>query len=470
MSVGIVKDGEIVHSKGYGVKELGKKDRVDENTQFAIASNTKAFVASCLGKLVSEGKLKWSDKVRDYLPYFTLYDEYASKEANIEDLLCHRVGLGTYSADVIWYKSERSVEEVIKRYAHVPQAFSFRDGYGYTNLMFIAAGEVITQVTGKPWEEYLKENFLDPLEMTQSTLRMAELSENVASPHKIDLQKGTIPIEWTSWDLPSAAGGLLSSANDISKWMRMNLNEGEWNGKRYIEKGIQNHLWSIHNPYSLNQSAREAIPERNLAGYGLGWSLMDYDGHLIAMHGGGYDGMYSRVILVPTLGLGVVVLTNSMEGNPFPLAMWIVDQYLGKNDRDWSQEYLERARANTHHKDQVDERISKRVMDTKASLSKEELVGVYNDPMYGNIVINNNNGVLEMSFEDAPLLGAKLVHWHYDVYEIGWDRYHAWFDFGTVSFQKDNNQNVIGLEFDVPNYDIFFHELHPKKIEVSKDE
>lgn len=465
MSVAIVKDGQIIHSKGYGVKELGKKDKVDQHTQFAIASNTKAFVASCIGKLVTEKKLSWNDKVRDYLAYFELYDEYVSKETTIEDLLCHRVGLGTYSGDVIWYKSEKTVEDVIRRYAEVPQVFSFRDGYGYTNLMFIAAGEVITKVTGKPWEEYVQEHFIDPLGMTQSTLRMADLSGNVATPHKPDIQQGTIPIEWTSWDLPSAAGGLLSSADDIAKWMRMNLNGGEWDGKRYIEKDIQNYLWSPHNSYYLNQSARDFMPGRNFSGYGLGWGLFDYHGNLVVNHGGGYDGMYSRVMMVPTIDLGVVVLTNSMEGNPFPLAMYIVDQYLGKTDRDWSNEYLERARSRNGHKDQVNERIESRVENTKPSLTREQIVGVYNDPMYGDITISEEKGSLRMAFQDAPLLGATLSHWHYDVYEIGWDQNHAWFDFGTVSFETDNNQKVIGIEFDVPNYDIFFHELHPKRVQ-----
>ncbi|NQZ75354.1 MAG: beta-lactamase family protein [Ekhidna sp.] len=144
MAVGIVKDGEVVLSKGYGFKEIGGEDKVDDNTVFAIASNSKAFVASCIAGLVSEGRISWKDKVRDYLPYFSLYDNDAvSAMVTIEDLLCHRVGLGTFSGDVIWYKSEKTPEQIIRRAGKVPEAFEFRDGYGYTNLMFIAAGEVI---------------------------------------------------------------------------------------------------------------------------------------------------------------------------------------------------------------------------------------------------------------------------------------------------------------------------------------
>ena len=168
LAVAVVKDGKVVLSKGYGLIEQGGSEKVDENTLFAIASNTKAFIASALGTLVDDGKISWKDKVRDYLPYFELYDSYATNEATIEDLLCHRLGLGTFIGDVIWYKSELSAEEVVKRAKYVPQAYGFRDGYGYSNLMFITAGEVIKAVTGKSWAEYVAAKFLQPLQMDRT--------------------------------------------------------------------------------------------------------------------------------------------------------------------------------------------------------------------------------------------------------------------------------------------------------------
>lgn len=464
MAVAIVKDGKVVLSKGYGVKELGQKDQVDENTQFAIASNSKAFVASCIARLVEEGKLSWKDKVRDYLPYFLLYgDEYVSSMVTVEDLLCHRVGLGTFSGDVIWYKSEKTPEEVIRQAAYVPKAFEFRDGYGYSNLMFIAAGEVIREVTGGPWEDYVNANFIQPLGMENTVISINDVNDNAATPHKPTLEQGTIPSVWASWDCPSAAGGIVSSVSDMSKWMMMNLNGGEWDNRRYIDKEQQNLLWTPHNNFKLSEGAKEFLPGRHFSGYGLGWSLMDYYGNLMVSHGGGYDGMYSRVVMVPDQKLGVVVLTNSMEGISSPLAMYIVNQYLKKDMKDWSQEYLERARSRNGHKDDVEERRGKRVTGTSPSVANSSVVGVYFDPMYGDITVAEEGSKLRISFQDAPKLAASLEHWHYDTYEIKWDEEHAWFDFGTLSFTLDNNREVTGIEFDVPNGDIFFDELHPKK-------
>lgn len=466
MAVAIVKDGKVVLSKGYGVKELGKKEKVDDNTIFAIASNSKAFVASSIAKLVETGKLSWNDKVKDYLPYFSLYDDqYVSSEITVKDLLCHRAGLGTFSGDVIWYKSEKSPEEILKNAAYVPEAFSFRDGYGYTNLMFIAAGEVIRAVSREPWEVYAKENILDPLGMNNTVISVSDLNDNVATPHKPTLDNGTVPIEWASWDNSSAAGGIISSSSDMAKWMMMNLNGGTWDGREFINKEQQNLLWTPHNNFKLSERSKESIPGRHFAGYGLGWSLMDYYGNLVVSHGGGYDGMYSRVMMIPDLKLGIVVLTNSMEGISTPLAYYISNQYLKKDMRDWSKEYLDRARSGNSHKDDVEERKAARVMDTKPSKGINDLEGSYYDPMFGNITISQTDGILRMSFEKAPDLGASLKHWHYDTYEIKWEKEHAWFDFGTVSFTLDNNLKVTGLEFDVPNGDIFFHELHPKKVE-----
>lgn len=464
MAVAIVKDGEVVLSQGYGVKKIRNKDKVDDNTLFAIASNSKAFVASCIARLVEEGKLSWKDKVRDYFPYFTLYgDEYISSMVTVEDLLCHRVGLGTFSGDVIWYKSEKSPETIIKNAAYVPEAYEFRDGYGYTNLMFIAAGEVIKKVTGEPWENYVKKNFMEPLGMINTVISISDLPENAATPHKPTLKNGTVPIEWASWDAPSAAGGIISSSTDMAKWMMMNLNGGEWDGKQYIDKEQQNLLWTPHNNFKLSERSKESIPGRHFAGYGLGWSVMDYHGTMAVSHGGGYDGMYSRVMMIPDLKLGIIVLTNTMEGISTPLTYYIVNQYLKKDMRDWSVEFLERARSRNRHKEEVEERKAARKMGTTPSVEESSLVGTYYDPMYGGITVSHDEGKLRIAFQDAPLLGATLEHWHYDTYEIKWDQEHAWFDFGTVSFELDNNLNVEGIEFDVPNGDIFFHELHPKK-------
>jgi len=464
MSVAIVKDNQVVMSRGFGQLTQGKSTPVDEHSLFAIASNTKAFVSSALAKLVAEGKINWDDKVIDYLPYFRLYDPYVTQEATIRDLLSHRIGLGTFSGDVIWYKSVFSPEEVIKRAQYVPQAYPFRSGYGYSNLMFIAAGEVIRAVTEQAWDDYLAASFFEPLGMNRTITTVDELASkgNYATPHKPEGNQD-IPIEWTRWDNMGAAGGIISSAADMAKWIQLNLNKGIIGKDTLLSPAQQNILWTLHNNFVLTDKARIWIPGRNFNGYGLGWGLYDYHGRMVVTHSGGYDGMYSRVVLVPAENLGFVILTNSMTGIINPLVFDIMNHFIKADTRDWSASFL-----NNSGGESIDTmskiKIAARKKDTQPSFALKDYTGIFFDPMHGKIFVNLKDENLTLSFENALELNARLSHWHDDIWEIKWDKTHAWFDFGTVQFTVDNNRKITGLEFDVPNYDIFFDELHPKKV------
>lgn len=465
MSVAIVKDGKVVLARGYGVKQLGTKEPVDENTLFAIASNTKAFIASAMASLVEQGQLSWDDRVVDHLPYFQLYDAYVTQETRILDLLCHRVGLGTFSGDLMWYKSTLSTEDVIRKIQFVPQSYGFRNGYGYSNLMFITAGEVIRSVTGQSWEDYVADTFFEPLEMTRTITTINRLDEvgNFAMPHKpFDNQQQVI--DWVNWDQMGAAGGIISSAKDMSQWMLLNLNGGSWDKDTLLDKESLNLLWTPHNNFTLSEAAKDHVPGRHFSGYGLGWSLGDYYGNLLVTHSGGYDGMYSRVLLVPDQNLGICILTNTMKGNTFPLAFYILNQYLNQDVRDWSAEWLERTRSDDRQSTRMEMRESSRMEKTKPSLPDlAAYTGTYHSGMHGAVKITLDGDHFRMELEDAPALSATLTHWHYDVWEIRWDQEHAWFDFGTVQFLLDNNLKVTGLHFDVPNDDIFFDEVDLKK-------
>ncbi len=456
LAVGIVKDGEVWMSQGFGVQKQGGSTPVDENTLFAIASNTKAFVASALSILVDEGHIRWTDKVVDYLPYFELYDPYATNQTTIADLLSHRVGLGTFSGDVIWYKSDFSAQEVIERIKYVPQDYSFRAGYGYSNLMFITAGEVIKAVTGKPWDEFVKERFLTPLAMNRTVTSTTDLPEtNVATSHK-PVKSANKPIAWTQWDNMGAAGGIISSVADMSRWLRMNLAKGEWEGATLLSSEQQNILWTPHNSRVISPSSLEQFPGRNFNGYGLGWVLYDYFGRKVVTHSGGYDGMYSRVVMVPGENLGIVILTNSMSGVTLPVSLWILNQFIKEDMRDWSEEHLNRPSSGS---DPIADLKAAKKSGTKPTLPVKAYSGTYDAPMHGDIVITQSGQDLNLSFAKAPLLSAKLRHWHHDTWEIVWNETHAWFDFGLVTFDLNNRLEVTGLSFEVPNYDIFFDEL-----------
>ena len=465
MSIGIVKDGKLVFAKSYGYLEIGKSEKPDANTLYAIASNSKAFTATIIGMLVQEKKLSWDDKVIDYLPYFELFDDpWVSKEITIRDLLSHRVGLGTFSGDVIWYKSNLSAEEIVKGAKYLPKSFNFRAGYGYSNLMYIAAGEVIKKVTGKPWSEVVRERILIPLDMNRTVTNPNQLKEkgNFATPHG---RKDAInfPIAWENWEEIGAMGGIISSVNEVSKWMIFNLNKGI-NGKdTLLTARTINTIWMPHNNFSVDQTKKNDF-NRHFSAYGLGWSLSDYHGNLRLGHTGGYDGMITAVTLVPDQNLGVVVLTNGMKSPITAATNYALDTYLGIKVKDWNKELLKITNENEAKDSRVADRIQKRVLNTQPSLPIEKYVGIYKSAIYGNIIISNEQNTLKLNFEHSPNLSATLSHWHFDVWKIEWDTPHAWLDFGTLKFNLDNNLEILGIDFDVPNDDIFFEELKPVKI------
>jgi CubicO group peptidase (beta-lactamase class C family) len=238
MAVAIVKDGHVVLAKGYGVKEFSKEEPVDEKTLFAIASNTKAFTAAALAILVDEKKLNWDDKVRKYLPYFQLYDPYVTEKITIRDLLCHRCGLGTFSGDLVWYETPYSTVEVVKRAKYLKPAYGFRSGYGYSNIMFMAAGEIIPGVTGKQWNDFVKERIFMPLGMDTTNIGTSELKkyDNVAAAHYVYLNGKTVKIPYTTSDNIGPAGGINSNVSEMARWLIMLLNEGTFEKKQILSK------------------------------------------------------------------------------------------------------------------------------------------------------------------------------------------------------------------------------------------
>lgn len=456
MSVAIVKDGETVFSKGYGLLEVGEEIKTDGNTLYAIASNSKAFTAYVIAQLVNEGKLNWGDKVKKYLPYFELYDPWVSNEVTIEDLLSHRVGLGTFSGDVIWYKSDLTSEEIIKRLKFLEPAYDFRDGFGYSNVMFITAGELIKTVTGKTWGLNVQERILDPVGMNRTVFSLSKLNVvgNYATPHALE-DGENLPISYTDWEEVGALGGLISSVNDMAKWMSFLMSS---------ESIAKDQLWKMQNSYTVNRNDSNDF-NMHFNGYGLGWGLSDYYGRLRVSHTGGYDGMISAVTMIPEEKLGVVVLSNGMNPPTMAVTYSALNAFLGIEKKDWSQQLLKEKKERKTKDTRVDERVESRVEGTSPSLELEKYAGTYAADIYGNIDVKLENGVLRMYFEHSPELSATLQHWHYDVWKIDWDNTHAWFNFGTVKFNMDNNLNVTELDFDVPNDDIFFYELKPKRTE-----
>jgi CubicO group peptidase (beta-lactamase class C family) len=461
LAIAAVKDGRIVMAKGYGVRELGRAERVDERTLFAIASNTKAFTAATLAMLVEEGRLSWDDPVRQHLPWFELADPLASREMRVRDLLAHRSGLGTFSGDLVWYGTGYTAAEVVRRARFLEPASSFRARYGYSNIMFIAAGEVVQAVAGQPWTAFVRERILEPLGMQDTVLSVRELGgrANVATPH--GPASGEIrPFPWYGWDSAAAAGGLISSVSDMSRWMLLQLARGSLDGRTYFSDAASRTMWTPHVSSTVDKAAAERIPSTHFRGYGLGWSLRDYGGRLVADHGGGYDGMFSKLALVPDDGVGVVVLTNSMTGIADAIVSRSIDAFLGLPERDWSREGLERARWSAQRRaDELAVREKARVDGTRPSWPLPAYAGRYSGDLYGAVSVAFEGEGLVLRMEPTPDLVADLTHWHHDTFQIHWRTASSWFGTGWAQFVSDAHARIVELKLDVPNEDFWFHEL-----------
>ncbi|MBA9079794.1 serine hydrolase [Rufibacter quisquiliarum] len=470
MAIAIVKNDSVIFAKGYGVLDAQKGGAVDANTVFGIASNSKAYTAAALGILVDEGKLNWDDPVTKYLPYLQLYSPYVTQQLNIKDLLSHRAGFQTYSGDLLWYNTTYTRKEILQRAKYLEPTYSFRSGYGYSNLMFIAAGEVIEAVSGKTWEQFIQERFFGPLGMTRSYTSVNQLKgiTNVATPHANPAQEGgkPVPTVLTAWDNWNPAAGIFTSALQHAQWVRLQLNRGTYNGKRIFSEAASHQMWTMHNPFPIPPQAEEINPTTHFSGAGLGWMLNDYEGRKIIAHGGGHEGMNSRTVLVPEEKLGIVILTNSMSSIMAPIATYTVDQFLGiKNGRDWSQFNLDMA---AKFKKQQEAAAAKKPKEkaAKAKLLRDlnDYVGTYRSPLYGDAVIRLQNGKLVLDLVPAPALGGELSLWKGDIFDLDWKNDFALLTPTRVRFLPGKDGAVAEMRLDANNPDFHFSELEFKRV------
>lgn len=469
MAIAVVRDGKTVFAKGYGVRKLGTNDKVDENTLFAIASNSKAFTTAAISILIDEGKIgSWDDKVSKYLPEFQLYSPYVTEELTIRDICSHRVGLDTFSGDLLWYETTYTNDEILNRLRYLKPVRGFRTGFGYQNLMFIAAGKIIERVSGKSWGEFVKEKILDPLGMTRTTTTIKNLPENAAFPH--NESGGTLRVlHRGNVDGAASAAGLNASVSDLTKWIRTQLNHGEFEGKRIFS---EKNAWEMHQPnviLPISEAAAKNNPTRHFNTYGLGWNLFDYQGKKIVTHSGGLDGMLSRTVLIPELNTGFVILTNSEYPVYNIMYQKMLDVFLDAPKRDYNAESLKRAEAaKKAEAEEMKKMEASRVPNTKPSLALKDYTGTYTGTLYGDATILEENGKLVLKMLPSPNFVADLEHWHYDTFRIHW-RESVAYDFppGFVTFTIDKNGVADEFKIDQPNNDFWFYELEFKRKPVT---
>jgi len=427
MAVAIVKDGKVVLLKGYGVRKLGESTPVDENTLFGIGSNTKAFTAAALATLVDEGKISWDDPVYERLKGFEMYDPYVSKEMRIRDLLCHRSGLGLGEGDLMfWPHTTFTRDDVVYRLRFLKPKSSFRTTYAYSNVMFVTAGQVVAEVSGKSWDEYLREKIFLPLGMknTNTSATAFKEGEDWATPHsKVEGQLQPIPLE--NLDNAGPAGSINSSVADMSKWVLLQLNHGKIPGteQRIFSENASHEMWSQQMVVPVRTAPAELKNlQAHFSGYGMGWGLRDYKGRKLVSHSGGVAGYVTRVMLVPEENLGVVILTNAEEDSAFEAVLFhILDAYLGGPTTDYIAGF--KAEDDKREKD-ADETMRKaaqaRAAESKPPLPLEKYVGDYSDPWYGTVTIRTQSGGLLLNFERTQKGLADLQPWQYDTFKAHW--------------------------------------------------
>jgi len=430
MAVAVVKDGKLAFAKGYGVRKIGENSPVTPDTLFGIASNTKAFTAAALAILVDEGKIKWDDPVIKYLPDFRMYDPYVTREITIRDLITHRSGLGLGAGDLLyWPQSDYTRKEIVHKVQFIKPHFSFRSKFAYCNLLFIVAGEIIPAVTGKSWDEFVKERIFRQLEMVHSTTSVKEFQPdwNIATPHTVWNGK-VIPVEYENLDNVGPAGSINSTVRDMAKWVITHLNRGlirktaKQEVRLFSEKSSKE-MWSPQIFISIGEYPPELSKTKpNFFAYGLGWMLKDYYGHKIVYHTGSIRGMVSKVTLVPDINLGIIVLTNQESREAYEAITYrIMDYYLGLPYTDWISAFEKARERRLKRTEKTLKNLQlKRAKNTKPSLELSEYAGKYLDKWYGEMTIEKEGNKLIMRFSHTPALTGELEHWHYDTFVVRW--------------------------------------------------
>ncbi|HWS40641.1 MAG TPA: serine hydrolase [Arenimonas sp.] len=450
LSIAIVKNGQSVYSKGFGVRELGKPDLVDENTQFGIMSTTKAMTALSLAMLVDEGKVAWNDPVTKHLPWFQLSNPYVTRELTVRDLLTHNSGLT--NTDLLWVRGDMTSRQIIERLSKIELSYSLRAGFDYQNVMYQVAGEVVQVASGMSWAQFVKTRIMKPIGMTASqptlSLMLSQKYSNVSSPH-FEIDGKLRVIEESPVDTVPAAGAAWSTAHDMNYWLKFLLNDGCVGNKRLVSDKTFKEFLKPQVIIPVNGSyPTEKITKPNWTTYGLGWFQQDHHGKFVAMHTGSMPGRTAIIGIMPEENVGVYIFGNADHAEFRHALMWrVLDAYSGAPARDWSAEFLPLYAELKEKGDKAQaEHAAKRVLNTKPLSALSSYAGRYDNAIYGDINIKENNGKLEIAMGPLPENAGTLEHWHYDTFRVKYgDGRYGW---SYASFRRDSEGAVIGVRFD----------------------
>ncbi len=475
IALGVVKNGKLIHAKGYGVSNLNTGKKVDENTLFGVASNSKAMTAAVLGQLVDEGKIKWDDRVTDYIPEFKMYDPYVTDAFTIRDLLTHRSGLGLGAGDLMMFPdgSNFTKKDIIHNIRYLKPVSAFRTKYDYDNNLYIVAGEVAERVSGIKWEDLVEQKIMKPLGMTSSAASLYRLKDNsnAVRPHApVNGKLQVLDIDWS--ESANAAGGIWSNVTDWSKWVIAQMNHGKYGA------GLDNKVFSfeVHEetwtPQTIIKTGTSAPYNTHFAAYGLGWFLSDVKGYKQVTHTGGLAGMVTQVVMFPELQLGIIVFTNQQSGAAFnAISRTIQDSYLGVIGYDWVKIMKDRVDRGEAEAKKIGEEVEK---DMQAQLSKaggqfnfQPYLGIYRDVWFGDIEISMKNGKAWMDCKRSPKLSGEVLSYKGNSLIVRWTDRTLDAD-AYLMFTTDMDGKPSGLTMKaispLTDFSFDFHDLDLKKI------
>jgi len=468
MAVAVVKDGKVIHAKGYGLRSLNTKEKVTENTLFGIASNSKAFTSAALGMLMDEKKLTWDTKVTDIIPEFKMYNPYVTEEFTIRDLLTHRSGLGLGAGDLMFWPDQNNftLKDIIHNLRYLKPVSGFRTKYDYDNLLYIVAGEVVARVSGMPWEDFIETRILKPLGMNATAASYKRLKDksNVIDPHAP--VEGAVKVIRRDWsEVANAAGGIYSNVTDMSKWIIMQMENGKFDtNKQLFSRGVHDEMWT---PQTIIPVRGTNAYNTHFSGYGLGWFLSDVKGFKQATHTGGLAGIVTQVTVLPELKLGIIVFTNQQSGAAFTaVTNTIKDSYLGIKGIDRVKENHDRVLANEAEAKKITAEIwstieaqqKNNALKTQADL----FLGTYQDPWFGEVVISIKNGKLWFDSKRSFQLTGELLPYKGNTFIVKWTERSMDAD-AYVMFELDNEGKASGFKMKaispLTDFSFDFHDL-----------
>lgn len=421
LAVAVVKDGKVVLARGYGVRELGQPGLVDADTLFTIASNSKAFTAAALGTLVSAGKLQWDDPVTQYLPRFELNDPWVTRHITVRDLVTHRSG---YCDPIfMWFTTGFNREQIIQHLRYDKPAYDFRARFCYNNAMYLVASDVIPAITGQSWEDYVRSRLFVPLAMnrTDTSIEAMNAATDTAAPHALVGGKLTV-IRRYNTDAMAPIGGINSSVNDLSHWLLMLLNNGNYNGKTVLSSDTIAQMETPQMLIPVNSGIGAWLhamsPASQFLNYGLGFVVEDYDGRKLVMHDGDIDGMASALGMIPSQHLGVVVLTNMDHDDARNALLYhIFDEYLGLPPRDVEAALLKMSKDQEAQDQAEKSKLASAYLPGPAPLPLNNYVGTYSNDLDGTVQVALENGHLVLRSGNPDLIG-DLAHWNHNTFRV----------------------------------------------------